>query len=155
LCQEGCKPQRGERRHNDANEKKRDFFARYDLAKLAEIEAREIPYWTPPHRMMNVESDTERWGDEWRPGRNFRTVTELFTKRVICGRWRCYQKHSAKQSEAYLRFALTGILFNCPKCIGIAQSLKGGFQMGTFIFPRKCKLSMFGVLLRIKVSNDI
>ena len=33
LCQEGCKPQRSERRHNDPNEKKRDFFARYDLAK--------------------------------------------------------------------------------------------------------------------------
>ena len=82
-CQEGCKPKRGERRHNDANEKKQRFFQEYDLGKLAEIEAKPIPYWVPPHRMMNIESDTEPWGDKWRPGRNFRTVAELFTKRNL------------------------------------------------------------------------
>lgn len=83
LCQEGCKPKKGERRHNDPNEKKRRYFAQYDLDKLREIEAQEVPYWYPPHRMMNVESDTEPWGDEWRPGRDFRTVAELFTKRNL------------------------------------------------------------------------
>ena len=83
LCEEGCKPQRGERRHNDPHEKKREYFEKYDLAKIREIEGKPIPYWYPPHRMMNVESDTEPWGDEWRPGRNFRTVAELFTKRNL------------------------------------------------------------------------
>jgi hypothetical protein len=37
-------------------------------AKLAEIDAKKIPYWIPPHRMMNVESDTDPWGDKWRAG---------------------------------------------------------------------------------------
>ncbi len=84
LCQEGCKPQRAERRHNDPNEKKRAFFQQYDLAKLAEIEKKPIPYWYPPHRMMNVESDTASWGDKWRAGTsNFRTVADLFTKRNL------------------------------------------------------------------------
>lgn len=84
LCEEGCKPQRGERRHNDSDPKKRAFFQKYDLGKLAEIERRPIPYWYPPHRMMNIESDTEPWGDKWRAGTsNFRTVSELFTKRNL------------------------------------------------------------------------
>ena len=83
LCDEGCKPQRGGRRHNDPDPRKRRYFQEYDLAKIAEIEVKEIPHWVPPHRMMNVDSDTEPWGDEWREGRNFRTVAELFTKRNL------------------------------------------------------------------------
>ena len=75
--------QRDERRHNDPDDKKRAYFEKYDLGKIHEIEAKEIPYWYPPHRMMNVDSDTEPWGDEWRPGRDFRTVAELFTKRNL------------------------------------------------------------------------
>ena len=69
---------------NDPNKKKRDYFERYDLGKLAEIEAKPIPHWVPPHRMMNVESDKETWRDKWRAGTsNFRTVAELFTKRNL------------------------------------------------------------------------
>lgn len=84
LCEEGCTPRRGERRHNDPDEKKRRYFEEYDLAKIREIEAKPIPHWVPPHRMMNVESDTEPWGDKWRAGTsNFRTVAELFTKRNL------------------------------------------------------------------------
>ena len=33
--------------------------------------------------MMNVEDDSKPWGAEWREGRNFRTVAELFTKRNL------------------------------------------------------------------------
>ena len=61
-CLEGCRPKRGERRHNDPDPKKRRFFEEYDLGKLREIEAKPIPHWVPPHRMMNVESDTEAVG---------------------------------------------------------------------------------------------
>lgn len=83
LCENGCKPARGERRHDDADSQKRDYFEKYDLAKLQEIENREIPYWYPKNRMMNVPEDQLVWGAEWRPGRNFRTVAELFTKRNL------------------------------------------------------------------------
>jgi DNA modification methylase len=83
-CEEGCKPKRGERRHNDSDRKKRAFFEKYDMGKLRQIETKEIPYWYPSHRMMNVESDTEPWGDKWRAGTsNFRTVAELYTKRNL------------------------------------------------------------------------
>jgi len=83
LCENGCKPARTERRHNDPDQKKREYFEKYDLGKIREIEAKEIPHWYPKDRMMHVESDTEPWGDEWRPGRNFRTVADLFTKRNL------------------------------------------------------------------------
>ena len=66
-CEAGCKPKRGERRHNDTDEKKRTFFKRHDLGKVQEIEARPVPYWYPNDRMMNAPEDQERWGLLWRP----------------------------------------------------------------------------------------
>jgi len=84
LCENGCKPARRERRYNDPEHKKREYFEKYDLAKLKEIEAKPIPYWYPPNKMMNIESATQPWGDKWRAGTsNFRTVAELFTKRNL------------------------------------------------------------------------
>jgi hypothetical protein len=84
LCEEGCKPQRSERRYNDLDTKKRQYFEKFDLGKIKEIEEKDIPYWYPPHSMMNMESDTAPWGDKWRAGTsNFRTVAELFTKRNL------------------------------------------------------------------------
>lgn len=132
-CQEGCKPKRGERRHNDADEKKQRFFQEYDLGKLTEIEAKPIPYWTPPQRMMNVESDTAPWGDEWRPGRNFRTVAELFTKRNL---WAlALLRHQAVSRDAFM-FALTGILLNVSRMIRVSNTQ---FLAGTYYVPRVSK----------------
>ncbi len=34
---------------------------------------------------MNVDDDSLPWGAEWRPGRNFRSVAELFTKAESVG----------------------------------------------------------------------
>ncbi len=113
LCEEGCKPQRGERRHNDPDPKKRAYFEKYDLGKIREIESKPIPYWYPPHRMMNVESDTEPWGDKWRAGTsNFRTVAELFTKRNL---WAIssifnYVKNSPSKYSNTLLFGITGLV---------------------------------------------
>lgn len=113
FCEEGCKPQRGERRHNDPDPKKREYFQKYDLSKIAEIEAKPIPYWYPPHRMMNNESDTEPWGDKWRAGTsNFRTVADLFTKRNL---WAIasiveHAKNSESKFSDILLFGITGLI---------------------------------------------
>lgn len=109
-CRDGCTPKQGQRQHKDPDAKKREFFENYDLRKLTEIETREIPHWVPPHRMMNVESDTEPWGDKWRAGTSsFRTVAELYTKRNL---WAMAAiRHAAQQvkySDFFL-FGLTGI----------------------------------------------
>jgi len=141
LCEEGCKPQRAERRHNDPDPKKREYFQKYDLGKIAEIENKSIPYWFPPQRMMNVESNTEPWGDEWRLGRNFRTVAELFTKRNL---WALsainYQAKVQGKLADVLLFALTGIMLNCSNMYRYRSNLKGGFQVGTYYLPQESQI---------------
>lgn len=137
LCEEGCKPQRGERRHNDRDPKKRAFFQQYDLGKLAEIERKSIPYWYPPHYMMNVEDPNQPWGDEWRPGRNFRTVAELFTKRNL---WALsllianIQKIQEPYSSALL-FTASSFLLNLTKLYKYRDS-GGGQPTGNYYVPQ-------------------
>ncbi len=132
LCKEGCKPRRAERRHDDPDPKKRAFFEKYDLGKLREIETKEIPYWYPPHRMMNVESDTEPWGDKWRAGTsNFRTVAELFTKRNL---WALAAIRRLVNGNDTLKFCLTGILDYVSKRQPAFGG--GGGISGTFYCPQ-------------------
>lgn len=134
LCEEGCKPQRDERRHNDPDSKKRSYFEKYDLAKIAEIKKKDIPYWFPPHRMMNVESDTGPWGDEWRPGRNFRTVAELFTKRNL---WAlALVNHYA--NSTHILFMFSSILLNSSRLYR-NRADGGGGPTGTYYVPQESK----------------
>jgi len=141
-CEEGCKPKRGQRRYNDPDPKKRAFFQKYDLRKLQEIEVEEIPHWYPPHRMMNIESDTEPWGDKWRAGTsNFRTVAELFTKRNL---WALAVINEAAKQEPnlgdLLRFTLTAIVLNCSRMYRFRSNRKGGFQQGTYYLPQQSQI---------------
>jgi DNA modification methylase len=133
IC-ETCKPGRAERRHNDPEPTKRRYFEQYDLAKLAEIEAQPIPHWYPQHRMMNVDSDTEPWGDEWRPGRNFRTVAELFTKRNL---WALAAIRSVATYD-HLRLALNSILLNSSRLYR-NRYFGGGGPTGTFYLPQESR----------------
>jgi len=137
LCEEGCKPQRGERRHNDPDPKKRNYFEKYDLGKLREIDKKAIPYWYPPHRMMNVESDTEPWGDEWRPGRNFRTVAELFTKRNL---WALalllYKIQDISTCHHVLQFEVTSIILKASRMMGHNDDGIGRISKGTYYIPQ-------------------
>jgi DNA modification methylase len=140
ICEEGCKPQRGERRHNDPDQKKREYFLKYDLAKIAEVEARPIPHWYPLHRMMNVESETDPWGDEWRPGRNFRTVADLFTKRNL---WAlsCIFAGIEAIKPPYcdgLKFASSSFLLNLSKLYKHRDS-GGGQPTGNYYMPQISK----------------
>jgi DNA modification methylase len=135
LCEEGCKPKRAQRRHNDPDPKKRAFFEKYDLGKLREIEAREIPHWVPPHRMMNVESDTEPWGDKWRAGTSsFRTVAELFTKRNL---WALAAINQYAKQD-HLRLVLSSILLNSSRLYRNREG-GGGGPTGTYYMPQESR----------------
>ncbi len=131
LCEEGCKPQRGERRHNDPDPKKRNYFEKYDLGKLREIDKKAIPYWYPPHRMMNVESDTEPWGIKWRAGTsNFRKVAELFTKRNL---WALALFNDFQNDfHPFIRFLWSAGILPASKMNGIV----GGILAGTYYLPQ-------------------
>ncbi len=43
-CLDGCRPKRGQRRHDDPDPKKRRYFEEFDLCKLREINGKTIPY---------------------------------------------------------------------------------------------------------------
>jgi DNA modification methylase len=111
-CQSGCKPKRDGRRHNDPDPLKRDYFERYDLAKIREIEGKTIPHWYPTDRMMHAPEDQECWGAEWRPGRNFRTVDELFTKRNL---WALAAIREGLHNYDHLMLVFNSIILNSSK----------------------------------------
>ncbi|MAT45423.1 MAG: hypothetical protein CL609_24105 [Anaerolineaceae bacterium] len=136
-CLDGCKPKKDQRSYNDKNPKKLEYFDRYDLGKIREIESKEIPYWYPPHRMMNVESDTEPWGDEWRLGRNFRTVSELFTKRNLWALALLFDKTKQLASKkSVMLFEITSNILKSSNMMGQNNDGIGRVKKGTYYIPQ-------------------
>lgn len=138
LCENGCKPVRGERRHNDCDTNKREYFKKYDLGKIREIEPKEIPYWYPTHKMMNIEDNTKPWGMEWREGRNFRTVDELFTKRNL---WALAIIRSnilslEKEVKEFLLFSFSACLLGVTRMIRESNTAT---MPGTYYLPQISK----------------
>jgi hypothetical protein len=80
ICESGCRPARDERQHNDPDPRKRDYFQRFDLAKITEIEAQPIAHWFPQHFNMTGFSRYQR-DALWLYG--VREVADLFTKRNL------------------------------------------------------------------------
>ncbi len=141
LCENTCSPAQAERRHNDPSEKKREYFERYDLGKIREIEAGEIPHWYPPNRMMNVEDDSVPWGDKWRAGTScFRTVAELYTKRNL---WAvsAYAEAAKALGGDYadsVMFAVTAVSLAMSRMQGYTEDPRFPNQLmrGTYYLPQ-------------------
>ena len=133
ACQNGCKPARDERCYNDLNLKKREYFERYDLAKLREIESKSIPNWYPLNKMMNVEDDSQPWGAEWRQGRNFRSVAALFTKRNL---WVLASLKSSIPRDDHMMLAFSAIIMNSSKLYRDRDG-GGGGPTGNYYIPQQ------------------
>lgn len=138
FCENGCKPKKGERRHNDNDKKKREYFNKYDLGKIEEIDKKEIPYWHPQDRMMHAPDDQECWGVKWRAGTsNFRSVDELFTKRNL---WALSIMLSyIKQIDdptlrGAIEFCWSSVLLNLSRMTTDRDRL--GFLKGTYYIPQ-------------------
>lgn len=138
ICENDCKPARDKRQHNDPDPKKREYFDKYDLEKIGEIEEKEIPYWYPPHKMMNVEDDSQPWGVKWRAGTsNFRTVVELFTKRNL---WALaiFKQYLIEISDELPRgaieFCWTSVILNLSRMTTNRDRL--GYLKGTYYIPQ-------------------
>lgn len=137
-CLEGCKGE-SERRHNDSDPKKRAYFEKYDLAKIAEIEKKDIPHWYPQHRMMNVESNTESWGDKWRAGTsNFRTIGELFTKRNLWALASLLNSINHNEFGDVFRFGFEAVLINLSRLQGNTTDPRfpNNIIRGTYYMPQ-------------------
>ena len=156
LCEGDCKPRRDQRRYNEPDPLKREYFEQYDLGKLREIEEKEIPYWYPTDRMMHAPEDQECWGAEWRPGRNFRTVDELFTKRNL---WALvlYFHHSQMITNFNdtLRFGLNSILLAMSNMQGYTEDPRFPNQLmrGTYYLPQIGREYNVDIWLKGKIAN--
>lgn len=126
-----------ERRHDDGDPRSREFFQSVDLTKLSEIESGQIPYWVPAAKMMNIEDDDIPWGAEWRKGRNFRSVVELFTKRNLWAMSVYFHYASQSQNPDLFRFALTSILLAMSRMQGYVEDPRFPNQLmrGTYYLP--------------------
>jgi DNA modification methylase len=84
ICNRSCRPKRCDRSHNDINAKSLEYFERYDLGKLREIDETNIPYWYPRDRMMNAPEGRECWGLLWRNYlKGVERVDQFFTKQNL------------------------------------------------------------------------
>ncbi len=72
-----CKPARSRRSHRDEDPVRREYFHRYDLGKLAELEAHPIPYWHPTAPLPE-KALSHRFS-----AKGVRSVDALFTKRNL------------------------------------------------------------------------
>jgi len=141
LCEAGCNPKRGERRHNDTDPKKREYFEKYDLGKIREIEGRDIPHWYPTDRMMHAPEDQEQWGVKWRAGTsNFRTVDELFTRRnlwAVSAIMEGVKNLNCELGDA-LKFVLTGVTLGLSRMNRYMPNATFPFYVisGTYYLPQ-------------------
>lgn len=131
-CETGCRPAIDERRHNDPVERKRRYFREHDLARIEHIEAAEVPHWYPRRKMMDVDDDSRPWGTEWRPGRNFRSVAALYTKRNL---WALGALRAALPEGDLGRLEtvlFTGLLHKCSVLMGCRDDQVGRITSGTY-----------------------
>ena len=137
VCNCGCKPAKGERRHNDSDKKKREYFKKYDLGKLKEIEAREIPYWFPTDRMLHASSDSERWGLMWRPyHKGIERVCDFYSRRNL---WAMSALHTAisklPSGKHAAMFNFTSIALKTSLMMAHNSDGIGRIQKGTLYVP--------------------
>ena len=133
FYKDGEKNRRVERSHNDANPKAREFFAKFDITKLSEIESKPIPYWHPTTRMMNLPAGETVWGILYRPGvASWSSVDQVFTKRNL---WAlALLRHHAK-ANASLLFTLNAALLNCSRMYRHRET-GGGGPAGSISIPQ-------------------
>jgi len=134
LCENGCKPARSERKYNDEDEKKREYFLKYDLAKIRDIENKEIPYAYPKGYSMTSFSRYKR-DALWLY--NVNEAIDLFTKRNL---W-CLALFAERARENnklidLLLFLITSIIFSCSRMYLWTKDGQHGFISGTYYLPQ-------------------
>jgi hypothetical protein len=151
-CQSGCKPIRSERRHNDSDPRKRDYFQRFDLARLDDIDKKKIPYWIPATPMIKGFETTVKRNLE---AQGVSLVSDLFTRRNLCAMSTLLEYiDKADSCGDTLRFAFSGALWNATKMYR-HRELGGGPQAGTYYLAQIFREIHAWTLFEQKVSNLI
>jgi DNA modification methylase len=139
LCENGCKPVRDERRHDDPDTVKREYFEKYDLKKLREIEGKEIPYWYPDADLAEAIPYRMLYKKDFRP-EEAKRLADLFTKRNLWALALIISNIDMSIFQSPLLFAFSAILINCSKMYRYRVSLKGGCQNGTYYLPQDSQI---------------
>ncbi len=104
-CLGGCLPVDGQRRYDDADAKKRDYFTRFDLGKIEEIAQSEIPHWRPTTAFPK---SFARWQTDLRPA-GVQNVADLYTKRNLWALAALRAAAAASSCPQMALFALTAV----------------------------------------------
>jgi len=136
FCESGCRPVRSERRYNDSNKKKHEYFEKYDLAKLREIEAKKIPHWYPDAELAEVIPYWMLFKKDFRPTDAQRLV-DLFTKRNLWALAAILDAatHTRDPYDDILRFTVTSFLLNLSKLYKHREG-GGGQPTGNYYIPQ-------------------
>ena len=137
FCEGGCKPAKDERQHNDQDPIKREYFENYDLGKIKEIKAKEIPYWIPQIPMIR--------GRETCVKRNLSAqgvnkVCDLFTRRNL---WALsvikdgIDNLTDRISGDAIEFCWNSVILNLSRMTTDRDRL--GFLKGTYYLPPTCR----------------
>lgn len=137
-CQDGCKPKRDWRQHNEPrNTRKSRFFGECDRAKLETIEKCQVPHPYPNRKMMDLDDDSKPWGVKWRAGTsNFRTVAELYTKRNLWAIAAIARAIKAHPTARPIQVALTA---SCLILSRMCRASNTQIMNGTYYVPQVSK----------------
>jgi DNA modification methylase len=133
-CRGGCTPKRMTRSIiGSADDRK--AFLEVDLPRIRALEEKPIPHPFPDCFMMHVTDPSLPWGDEWRPSRDFRKVSDLFTHRNL---WALAACMAAAGDNDDLRAVITSAM---PAVSRKAQHLEGGggYIPGNWALPPMSK----------------
>jgi hypothetical protein len=144
YCNQGCNPKKRERKFNSEDNNSSEYFKRYDLSKLNEIEKDPIPYWFP--KITFIRGD--RYIRDGLVYNNIDTVADFYTKQNL---WAIaiikneIEKFSDERIKNSLLFCLTSILLNVSKMTTNRDRL--GFLKGTYYIPQVFRCTnVFGTL---------
>ena len=142
-----CKPKRDQRRYNDKNPKKREFFEKYDLIKIKEIEEKEIPYWYPSNEFPKSFHLYERCALHLQ---NINYISDFYTKRSLWALAAIREalneiaKPDSATAAAAIWTAVTTVALSGTKML---REEKRAIQGGTYYIP--------SVSREIKITNGI
>jgi DNA modification methylase len=140
TCVSGCKVPNDSRRHDEPrNTRKAKFFEQCDLSLLRTIERSEVPHWYPHRKMMDVQDDSKPWGDNWRPGRNFRSIAELYTKRNLWAMAALVSACSKVPAGDAFRLAVIGLALGASRMnmyVPDNWSMQNRIKKGSYYLPQ-------------------
>jgi SAM-dependent methyltransferase len=132
-CLGGCLPAEDQRRHDDADAKKREYFARFDLGKIEEIARNEIPHWRPTTAFP---TSFARWQTDLRLA-GIQGVADLYTKRNLWALAAIRTATAANCCPQAALFALTAISLAVSRMqrYSPASGFPNMLLVGTYYIP--------------------